>query len=423
MKFINHIMVRVTTSLVVVLALWAVLFYWVIVDEVNDETDDVLEDCSAMIIQNFLSGEPMPSGDNGSNNTYYFRSVSADSLSIVKANEGFSNEEIFIKYKGENEPARVLRQLFRDIDDNYYEVTVITPTIDSADLIDAIWRSLVILFVILVVIIVLINGVAIKGALLPLDRFMRWLRDSNIETCELPSVERSNIREIGELSAAIETFAQRGRRAFEEQKEFIGNASHELQTPIAICQNHLELLCESELDEQQMRDVAGCLSTLSRLSRLNKSLLMLSKIENGGFEKSEVNINDIVRRNVELLEELYDHRNIKLTLREQSRCQVEANGDLVATLVVNLIKNSYSHNVDGGVVDIMIASESITISNSGVKEPLEGEKIVNRFYQGGSKAGTSGLGLSIVSSICKLYSFSVSYSFVEGLHSFEVNFK
>ncbi|MFR9534703.1 MAG: HAMP domain-containing sensor histidine kinase [Rikenellaceae bacterium] len=423
MKFINHIIVRVTTSLVVVIGVWSVLFYWVIVDEINDETDDVLEDYSAMIIQRFLSGEQMPSNDNGSNNTYYLRRVSADSLSVVKSNEGFSNEEIFIKYKGEDEPARILRQLFRDADDNFYEVTVITPTIDSKDLIEAIWRSLAILFLLLVVIIVLINAVAIKGAMRPLDRFMKWLHASNIETCELPQIEKSNIREIGELSNAIETFAQRGRRAFEEQKEFIENASHELQTPIAICQNHLELLLESRLDEQQISDVAGCLSTLQRLARLNRSLLMLSKIENGGFEKRVVDINDLVRGQVEMLEELYAHRNIKLTFLEEGSCQFEMNSDLAATLIVNLVKNSYSHNIDGGVIDIKVAEDAILISNSGVQEALDGKKIFNRFYQGGTKSGTSGLGLAIVSSICKLYGFSVGYSFADNLHQFKIKFK
>ncbi|MFI3314305.1 MAG: HAMP domain-containing sensor histidine kinase [Rikenellaceae bacterium] len=423
MKLINHIMSRVTISLVVVLGLWAMLFYWVIVDEINDETDDVLEDYSAMIIQSFLSGDEMPINDNGSNNTYYLRSVSKDSLHIAKANEGFFNEEIFIKYKKEYEPARILRQLFRDINDYYYEVTVITPTIDNEDLIDAIWSSLAILFVILVVIIVFINAITIKGALRPLDRFMSWLHSSNIETCELPDIKKSNIKEIEQLSIAIENFAQRGRRAFEEQKEFIGNASHELQTPIAICQNHLELLCESGLDQQQMKDVAGSLSTLSRLSRLNKTLLMLSKIENGGFENSIVNINEIVHHDVNILSELNAHRNIKLEVNESGSCLVEINRDLAATLAVNIIKNSYAHNVENGVINIDITPQTITISNSGVQEALDSKKIFNRFYQGNSKSGTSGLGLSIVLSICKLYDFTVNYSFVDSLHKFEIKFK
>lgn len=416
-------MLRVTLLISVVLVVWAVIFYSIIVEEVNDETDDVLEDYSAMIIQNFLIGEPMPTNDDGSNNTFFLKSVSRDSVEIVKRNEGFSNESIFVKYKKEDEPARVLRQVFRDAEDNYYEVTVITPTIDNDDLITAILRSLIILFVLLLVLILIINAYAVRSGLRPLHRFLVWLNNSDMETGELPKVKESKIEEIKELSKAIEVFARRGKKSFEEQKEFIGNASHELQTPIAICQNRLELLCQSGLNEKQMEDVADCLSTLSRLAKLNKSLLMLSKIENGGFENERVSINDILHQNIENLEILFLQRNITLSVNESGKCYVEVNRSLASTMIVNLLKNSYAHNVDGGVVGIEIGSDFITISNSGAEEKLDDEKIFNRFYQGGAKTGTYGLGLPIVQSICKLYSFRIEYSFKNCEHSFKIIFK
>lgn len=423
MKFIYHIILRVTLSISVVLGVWAILFYYTIVDEVNDETDDVLEDYSTMIIQNFLSGEEMPTNDNGSNNTYYLRSVSMDSLEVAKANEGFANENIYIEYKRENEPARLLRQLFRDANDNYYEVTVITPTIDSDDLIEAIWKSLVILSTILLMIILIINVLAIRKGMYPLDRFMRWLHNSDIENCILPTIKDSNIKEIKELTKAIETFAKRGRRAFEEQKEFISNASHELQTPIAICQNRLELLLDSELSEQQMEDIAACLTTLSRLTRLNKSLLMLSRIENGGFDSGKVDVNQVVYYNLKSLEELYAHRKISISIKEMGNCTVKANSDLISTLIVNLLKNSYSHNIDKGEVIIEIGVDSLRVSNSGVDRDLDSSKIFNRFYQGSSKSGSYGLGLPIVYAICRLYNYKTAYLFKNKLHQFEIKFK
>lgn len=423
MKFIYHIMLRVALSLSVVLGVWAILFYCLIVDEVNDETDDVLEDYAAMIIQNFLAGEEMPTNDNGSNNTYYLRAINPDSVTLAKQEEGFFNADIYIKYKRENEPARVLKQVFMDRGNHHYEVTVITPTIDNNDLIDAIWQSMLILFILLLIVMLVINTWAIKSGLHPLDRFLSWLNNSDIETCELPTTEKSHIREIVELSNAIQTFAGRGRRAFEEQKEFIGNASHELQTPIAICQNRLELLCESGLTQEQLEDVAGCLSTLSRLSKLNKSLLMLSKIENGGFENSQVSINNLVHRNIEQLEDLYLYRNISLTLKELGSCLVEINNDLAATLVVNLIKNSYTHNIDGGRIEIEIGRDLFKISNTGAEIALDSQKIFSRFYQSKAKSGTYGLGLPITLSICKLYQFKIDYYFTNQLHCFEIKFK
>ncbi|MFR9502890.1 MAG: HAMP domain-containing sensor histidine kinase [Rikenellaceae bacterium] len=423
MRFINYIILRVSLWLSVVIAVWSILFFYIIVDEVNDETDDVLEDYSAMIIQSFLAGEPIPNADNRSNNSYSLRSVCPDSVEIVRAKQGFFNETIYVEYKREDEPARVQRQLFCDAADNYFEVTVLTPTIDNSDLIDAIWRSLAILFALLLITMLLINIVAIRGGLKPLDRFMKWLHGSDLQSCTVPTVQESNIKEIKELSAAIESFAKRGKRAFEQQQEFIGNASHELQTPIAICQNRLELLCESGLSEQQMGDVAECLMTLSRLSKLNKSLLMLSKIENGGFENSDIDINTLVRKNVDTIVELYEYRNIKLTLQERGRCTIVANEVLSSILIINLIKNSYSHNVDGGDISIEIDTNMLTITNTSDSTALDSEKIFSRFYQGRSKSGFSGLGLPIVQSICKLYDFNISYSYTDKRHHFQINFK
>ncbi|MFI3281482.1 MAG: HAMP domain-containing sensor histidine kinase [Rikenellaceae bacterium] len=423
MKLIYHIMLRVVISMATILGVWAYIFFSTIVDEVQDETDDVLEDYSALIIQNFLAGESMPSNDNGSNNTYYLNAIAPDSIPAARAREGFSNQNIFISYKNEEEPARILRQIFIDQDDNYFEITVITPTIDQSDLIDAIWQSLVILFALLLIVILITNNLAIKDGLRPLEKFMMWLNRSDIESCTTPDIESSKIKEIEELTKAINSFAQRGKQAFEDQKEFIGNASHELQTPIAVCQNRLELLCESGLNEKQMEDVAGCLSTLSRLSRLNKSLLMLSKIDNGGFESHEVNINEIVKANITFLEEVYQSRNITLTLNEIGICTINANRELASTLVVNLIKNSYSHNFDGGVIHIEIGTDFIVIENSGSKIALNEEKIFSRFYQGRSKSGSYGLGLAITHSICKLYNFKITYSFESARHCFKIKFR
>lgn len=417
-------MLRITISLLVVMGTWAGIFYYTIVDEVQDETDDVLEDYAAMIIQNFLAGEDIPTNDNGSNNTYSLRAIAAESVEAAKSRDGFESKDIFIEYKNEYEPARILRHLFRDRDDNYYEVTVTTPTIDKSDLIDAIWNTLIILFILLIIVVLIIISLALNGGLQPLRKFLKWLNSSSVEnTTTPPTTINSNIREIKELSHAIEGYAERGKRAFEQQKEFIGNASHEIQTPIAICQNHLEMLIDSGLTEAQLTEVGECLNTLSRLSRLNKSLLMLSKIDNGGFETHSVNINNLVVENISALKEIYENRKVSLALDIKGECLVIANRELITTLIINLIKNSYTHSRVGADISIEIGTNYITISNSGESNPLDSEKIFSRFYQANAKSGSYGLGLSIVQSICKLYNYHISYNFDNNMHIFKIKFK
>ncbi len=423
MKLIYYIISRVTLSVLVVMGVWAALFYYSMVDEVQDETDDLLEDYATMVIQNFLAGEPIPDVDNGSNSSYSLKAVNAESVQAAMERDGFENREIFVEYKNEYEPARILRHIFRDGDDNYYEVTVMTPTIDKSDLVDAIWNSMLILFGMLIIVILVINILAIKGGLRPLRRFLTWLNSSSIENDNfVPNSKDSNVAEIQELTRAFEGYAKRGQRAFEQQKEFIGNASHELQTPIAICQNRLELLTESDLTEEQLTQVGECLNTLSRLSRLNKSLLMLSKIDNGGFETEDINLNQIVEDNVSYLQDIYASRNISLKLEQRGECLLNANRDLVSTLIVNLLKNSYSHSRAGAQISVIISSDLLQISNTGDGKSLDNEKIFSRFYQGSTKSGSYGLGLSIVQSICKLYGYEISYNYCDNTHNFTINF-
>lgn len=415
-------MLRVTISLLVVMSVWAAIFYYAMVDEVQDETDDVLEDYVTMIIQNFLAGENLPAHGDGSNNSYSLKGVNEESVEAAMSRNGFENKDIFIAYKNEYEPARILRRVFRDSEDNYYEVTVMTPTIDKSDLIDAIWSSMLILFILLVVVVLGVNVLAVKGGLRPLRKFLAWLNSNSVEnSTRPPTTIESNISEIKELSNAIEGFAERGKQAFEQQKEFIGNASHELQTPIAICQNRLELLINSgELTEEQLIQIGECLNTLSRLSRLNKSLLMLSKIDNGGFEAHNVDLNSIVADNLSYLSEIYTNRNI--TINTKGDCQLQTNRELITTLVVNLIKNSYTHSSDGAQIYVEVDTNYLIVSNTSNGKSLEKEKIFSRFYQGESKSGSYGLGLSIIQSICKLYNYQISYSFKGNNHIFKIKF-
>ncbi|MFI3268641.1 MAG: ATP-binding protein, partial [Rikenellaceae bacterium] len=104
-------------------------------------------------------------------------------------------------------------------------------------------------------------------------------------------------------------------------------------------------------------------------------------------------------------------------------CTIDCNHDLASTMVLNLLKNSYLHNVDGGEILIDIERNTLRIANSGEGDGLDHKKIFNRFYQGGSKSGLSGLGLSIVHSICKLYEFNVTYTFADNRHVFEIKFR
>ena len=99
---------------------------------------------------------------------------------------------------------------------------------------------------------------------------------------------------------------------FEQQKQFIGNASHEMQTPLAICRNRLEMLMEDEnLSESQLEELMKTHQTLEHITKLNKSLLLLSKIENGQFtDTTQVEVNKLLRQYLEDYKEVYQYREM-----------------------------------------------------------------------------------------------------------------
>lgn len=421
MKLFHLVLWRISLALIVVLTVWAGFFYMAVVEEVNDEVDDTLEDYSEGLIIRALSGEDMPTASNGSNNQYYLYEVS-ESYAASHPQITYRDEMVFITEKSETEPARVLITIFRTEDERYMELVVYTPTIEKLDLLRAILSWIIFLYVLLLLIILSINIWVFRKNMKPLYVLLKWLDSSQLGKKNEPLENTTKITEFRKLNAATMAFAERGEKLFEQQKTFIGNASHEMQTPLAICRNRLEMLMEDEtLTEHQLNELIKTHQTLENLTRMNRSLLLLCKIENGQFaDTRSVCLNDILAHYLDDYKEVYAYRNITVTVTTDSSFCVEMNDSLVSVLVTNLLKNSFVHNIDGGFIYIKITANTFEISNTGEK-PLDRERIFERFYQGQKKEGSTGLGLALVDSICKANHLKIDYTYVENRHIFTIS--
>ena len=421
MKLFHLVLWRISLALIVVLTVWAGFFYMAVVEEVNDEVDDTLEDYSEGLIIRALSGEDMPTASNGSNNQYYLYEVS-ESYAASHPQITYRDEMVFITEKSETEPARVLITIFRTEDERYMELVVYTPTIEKLDLLRAILGWIIFLYVLLLLIILSINIWVFRKNMKPLYVLLKWLDSSQLGKKNEPLENTTKITEFRKLNAATMAFAERGEKLFELQKTFIGNASHEMQTPLAICRNRLEMLMEDEtLTEHQLNELIKTHQTLENLTRMNRSLLLLCKIENGQFaDTRSVCLNDILAHYLDDYKEVYAYRNITVTVTTDSSFCVEMNDSLVSVLVTNLLKNSFVHNIDGGFIYIKITANTFEISNTGEK-PLDRERIFERFYQGQKKEGSTGLGLALVDSICKANHLKIDYTYVENRHIFTIS--
>ena len=344
MKLIYRILIHLSLALPIILAAWGILFYMAIIDEVNDEVDDSLEDYSEVLITRALAGEQLPSQSDGSNNSYYLITVTADYAEKQKRIR-YSDEMVHIEAKGETEPARVLRTIFKDKDRQYYELTVSTPTIEKQDLQEAILNWMLLLYFSLLLLILLVNTWVYYRSMRPLYVLLKWMDQYTIGKSQSPPDLQTNITEFRKLNeAAIQTH-RRNQAIYEQQKQFIGNASHELQTPLAICQNRLEMMAESEsLTEDQLTEIAKIQQTLTYIIRLNKSLLFLSKIENGQFQESqEICLNDLISSQLEDYQEIYDYKNIQVEVHQSATLTVNMNETLATQTCSKMLLSTINH--------------------------------------------------------------------------------
>ena len=422
MKLFNQVLSHLLFGAVVVLLGWAVCFYMGIMEEINDEVDDSLEDYSELIIIRSLAGEELPSNDNGSNNQYFLQKITRD-YALSQPGIVYRDSMIYIKEKKETEPARILTTIFRDGQDEFYELTVYTPTIEKADLKESIFYLLVILIVSLLVVILIVNVWVFRNCMKPFYRLLEWLEGYRLGTGKTMLQNPTNTTEFQKLNEAVMSFASHNEEIFEQQKLFIGNASHEMQTPLAVCMNRLEMLMEDEvLTENQLKEIVGTYQTLEYASKLNRSLLLLSKIDNSQFvEEKEIDMNGLVKRYLEDYCDVYAYKNIDVHVEETGNFIVRMNDVLAGILITNLLKNAFVHNMDNGSLCIDISSDSIRLKNSAEDGPLDGKHIFERFYQGHKKEGSTGLGLALVDAVCRHSRLKVKYLYEEGWHIFELN--
>ena len=423
MKLFYRVLSHLLLSIMLVLIGWAVVFYGGIMDEINDEVDDSLEDYAELIIIRSLAGKQLPSNDNGSNNQYFLKQVDT-SYALSREAISFRDSMIYITEKGETEPARILTTIFKDKHDQYYELFVYTPNIEKKDLREAIFFQLVGLFVLLLVAILLINIWVFRRSMKPFYLLLGWLEKYRLGKKNEPLQIDTNTTEFQKLNEAVTRFAVHSEDMFEQQKQFIGNASHEIQTPLAVCKNRLEMLMEDEtLSEHQMGEIVKTYQTLEHVSKLNKSLLLLSKIDNSQFsDAKEINLNELIHRYVEDYQEVYDYQDIDLKVLEQGSFLVQMNETLAVVLVTNLLKNAFLHNIYKGVIRIEVTSSAIRFGNTGADTALDGVRIFERFYQGNKKKeGSTGLGLALVDAICRQCQLQIRYRFAENMQWFEIS--
>jgi signal transduction histidine kinase len=250
------------------------------------------------------------------------------------------------------------------------------------------------------------------------------LNKYQIESGEQIRFEPTDIDEFKNLQDTITALTRRNQQAYLAQKEFTENASHEMQSPLAVIQGKTELLMQtSPLTETQAELISDLTAAAQRMNRLNRSLLMLSKIENRQFpEKEIVNLGELISRLAEQFTNALRQKNILVEQKISSPVSMEVNRILLETMVGNLFSNAIRHNRQDGSIEIVLDPAMLEIRNTGKPSSLDTARLFKRFQKQSTDMNSTGLGLEIVKKICDLYAFSVRYKFENEQHVFAVLF-
>lgn len=304
-----------------------------------------------------------------------------------------------------------------------YLFTIQTNIEESHETIAVIAMITIFFFVVIVVGLLYLNRKLSSSIWKPFRDTLDQLKTFNLNSQNTIEFPVSDTSEFEELNQSLYKLIERNISTYKAQKEFTENASHELQTPLAIIKNKLDILLQDQdLTEKQYRIAEDINKALTRSSRINKNLLLLAKIDNNQFDHSEtIFFDQLLHQSIEILEEHFEQKNISAAENISNDVKVNGNSILTEILINNLIINAIRHTSPGGSVSIELNQSFFEVSNSGT-EKLNTEALFKRFSKFSADNNGSGLGLSIIHEICRLHQWMISYRFENGLHIFTVKF-
>ena len=423
MKLIHHALRHLLVPFLLIFTIWGATFYFLIIHEINDETNDTLENYKELIIRSAIRDSSFLKSHDGLMTRYYIREIPKEKADVDKVR--FFDTTTYIEIEMEYEPVRVLQTCFRMADDRYYELTIEMSTLEKDDMIETIATSIAICYLLLILCMLIVSHWAFRKSTRPLYKLLDWLDRFRVGQPHEPLDNPTSVHEFKTLNQVVEESTRRSTELYNKQKQFVENAAHELQTPLAVCVNKLELLAENpNCTERQLEEIASLHQTVSGIVRLNKSLLLLSRIDNRQFpDEKEIRLDQQIQAQLDDLEMLYEDKKIKVDTSRLEPLPVQMNESLATALTINLLKNAFVHNHEGGTIEVVSDQRHLLVANTG-EHPgeLDRDRLFARFGKQSQRKESNGLGLAIVKSIAELYGFKLSYRYHSEKHIFQIFF-
>lgn len=398
---------------VLVFGLGGLMTYEVVKREIKKETDYALRHHLREIVENIeedlplellrrskVEIEALPPG-LAQDTTYYF----SDTLAAHSY------------LKGVMEPHRKLK-VVKHIAGQDYQIAITDVLIERDDIYDVVVAIMWRLFLLLGLSMIVASFFITHWLLTPFRGILNSIRGFKLKQKESIPLPATSTREFRQLSVFITVMTEQARRDFRAVKEFSENASHEMQTPLAIARGKLELLQDTEgLDQEQSRLIEDAQQALRRLSKLGNALLLLTKIDNQEFkDQKPIDFSAVVQNCLDNFEELALLRGLPLERDVQAKVQMAIDPTLADVLVGNLVRNAIRHNLPDGQIYVSLNEQRLLVRNTGPEPEVPTESLFDRFRRSSHTPNSLGLGLAIVKKICDANQLGVSYRYGSGWH-------
>lgn len=403
----------------VLLIVTAPLFYYITERLYIEETDETL-----LLHKNEFEKYSLPTLKTADiqNWNKYNRNIKIEPLKNSSKDTIFYNS-YYDALDAEIEPYRELNSSIL-IDGNQYMYSARINLVEKEDLM----KSIAILFLIIISLLLIGLFVITKRLSInlwkPFYETLNQIEKFEIDKANHPKFTETNIEEFNRLNNSIEKLITKNTSIYHSQREFIENAAHELQTPLAVFQARIDTLIQNaDFTQEQYKILSSLNDSVSRLNRLNKNLLLLSKMENDIYtEKQTINLNEAIGKHFDFFTEQAKAKNLIIKTEMKEAVAVKSNPVLAEILISNLFLNAIRHNVGNGQVLVTLSNHSLTFSNTGQSQNLIADKLFNRFSKSNPSEQGNGLGLAIIKKIADLNNWKISYSFANNFHSFSVAF-
>src|SRR5690554_600670 len=321
MKLLNQSLTYLSISILAIIGVWSIFFYLNMEKEIKSSIDEGLRNYKRLIIQNAHKDPSIL------HKTYFDESFFTIQKIDEKTGLTFVNQylDTILYMQDYNDPTPELEEVRMlitafEFEEEYYMLKVANAMVDKEDMVAAFFKNTIWLYLSLIIAILIINNIVLKRLWKPFYDLLFQIKEYRLDsTQKLPKVQ-TRTKEFTDLNNTINTLLVDSKVVYEQQKQFIGNASHELQTPLAISINKMELLLEDKnLSQEQATTITEIYDISQRMVRLNKSLLLLSKIENKQFLKNqEVSLLEVTQNSIEELEDFAAFKKIEILIKKSS---------------------------------------------------------------------------------------------------------